>query len=458
MSTEPTAAPALVDANELTARIVDRMKRAAENGHLASEAGRENVAACRQSDAETLDWVLGLLESAPRLAAPPAPSPVVPEDGFCGKPDGEDRPCRLDAGHEGGCMPIVSGRFVAASRPVVLTEGERERRLRDALQHLYDLHAAGLFPLPDEHYGAITAAAEALSAPALPVGESGEEREEAARWLEGFASEEEEEARNAEEAHHFGAADEARRNERRYRLAVAALRTPPQPESGERERVAAIVRESWGPQWTRTAEQTAEHILATLRASPGCGLTERDTPEMENIRAWWAAMPDGQKRATLMKHNEAECPCGAGTVPGHPYHWCMPHPAWLRAPPQTAGELAALLDDAVASLTANSNPRAMPVAVGTLRWLASKLRQGVRDGCCGLTHPGGSERRTCGCRGPEDCHAGAAAGESADALEVEWVGPATGRRWKYIFPTTDDPDDDTPPTPRAPAQEDATDV
>ena len=97
--------------------------------------------------------------------------------------------------------------------------------------------------------------------------------------------------------------------------------------------------------------------------------------EMENIRAWWAAMSEDERAAELMRRNPAACPCGAGDVRGHLYQWCMPHPAWLYPAPVGNGAVAGLLDEIVASLTPNCNPRSMQPAIGTLRWLAGKLRQ-----------------------------------------------------------------------------------
>lgn len=51
--------------------------------------------------------------------------------------------------------------------------------------------------------------------------------------------------------------------------------------------------------------------------------------EMQNVRAWWASMTYDERRGCLMRHDEKSCPCGDGEAPGHPYCWCMPHPAWL---------------------------------------------------------------------------------------------------------------------------------
>jgi hypothetical protein len=56
---------------------------------------------------------------------------------------------------------------------------------------------------------------------------------------------------------------------------------------------------------------------------------EHDTVEMSNIRAWWAELTWDQRRGVLMRGNPDGCPCGDGTIKGHPYAWCMPFPSWL---------------------------------------------------------------------------------------------------------------------------------
>lgn len=54
----------------------------------------------------------------------------------------------------------------------------RAERAEEALRYLYNLHARGVFSLPDEHYAAITNAAEVLSSPPADASKMGGEMEQ----------------------------------------------------------------------------------------------------------------------------------------------------------------------------------------------------------------------------------------------------------------------------------------
>ena len=82
---------------------------------------------------------------------------------------------------------------------------------------------------------------------------------------------------------------------------------------------------------TRAVEMRADTALALVERirELESERAQADTEEARILRAWWAALSYDEQRSCLMRRNPESCPCGAGTKPGHPYAWCMPHPAWL---------------------------------------------------------------------------------------------------------------------------------
>lgn len=87
----------------------------------------------------------------------------------------EEAERRADLMEMGQMMAKVSSKEAEDARDAAIARAERAEA---CLRHLYDLHARGVFNLPDEHYAAITNAAEVLSSPPADASTMGGEREQ----------------------------------------------------------------------------------------------------------------------------------------------------------------------------------------------------------------------------------------------------------------------------------------
>jgi hypothetical protein len=142
--------------------------------------------------------------------------------------------------------------------------------------------------------------------------------------------------------------------------------TPAVPREGELERPITPREAELLAEALRLEEalERAQHRYDELQAEyeryvDDCSAFATDTPaspeeapgereprkdqEAGNLKAWWHGLTTDERTATLGRMNPANCPCGDGPRPGHPFGWCMPSRLWLfgeaaAQPPQRTDE------------------------------------------------------------------------------------------------------------------------